>query len=71
MNVADYPDDLLRNSAKILTEATIVRFDASDLMPEALNNAFWNAIVDYVNDPATLDSTIASLDRVQSEAYKR
>jgi alpha-glucoside transport system substrate-binding protein len=66
-----YPDDLARQSGQILTSAKITRFDASDLMPEAMNNAFWKAILDYVNNPSNLDSILANLDKVQSEAYKK
>ena len=46
------------------------RFDASDLMPTAMNNAFWKAIVDYVKDPSKLDSILTDLDKVQADAYK-
>jgi alpha-glucoside transport system substrate-binding protein len=68
---SDYPDVLARNSAQILTTARTVRFDASDLMPEAMNNAFWKAILDYVNDPTRLDAILANLDTVQTGAYRR
>ena len=66
-----YPDALARQSAQALTGAKIVRFDASDLMPEAMNAAFWRATLDYVNNPENLDSILANLDRVQAEAYRR
>jgi alpha-glucoside transport system substrate-binding protein len=68
---ASYPDDLARKLARTLTEANIVRFDGSDLMPEAMNNAFWKASLDYVNNPSSLDSVLSTLDRVQGEAYAR
>lgn len=38
--LSDYPDELSRNAAKILTGAEIVVFDASDMMPSAMNQAF-------------------------------
>jgi alpha-glucoside transport system substrate-binding protein len=66
----DYPDPLARQSAEIVLGARNVRFDASDLMPEAMNTAFWRAILDYVNAPDTLDRILANLDRVQIEAYR-
>jgi alpha-glucoside transport system substrate-binding protein len=65
-----YPDQLSKLSAQLLTSARSVRFDASDLMPEAMNNAFWKAILDYVNNPGNLDNVLASLDRVQADAYR-
>ncbi|HEX7021235.1 MAG TPA: ABC transporter substrate-binding protein [Trueperaceae bacterium] len=64
-----YPDALSEESAKLLTSAAIVRFDASDLMPEAMNNAFWQAILNYVQNPDNLDSILQNLDQVQQDAY--
>ena len=71
VDVAQYPDDISRDIAKLLTGAKAARFDASDLMPDAMNKAFWKATLDYVNDPAKLDTILADLDRVQTESYKR
>ncbi len=44
-NATDYPDDISKRSAAILTNAKIFVFDASDLMPTAMNAAFWSGIV--------------------------
>jgi alpha-glucoside transport system substrate-binding protein len=68
--VTDYPDKISADSAKALTSAGVFRFDASDLMPEAMNAAFWKAVLDYVNDPSKLDSLLANLDKVQADSYK-
>jgi alpha-glucoside transport system substrate-binding protein len=68
--VTDYPDKISADSAKALTSAKIFRFDASDLMPEAMNAAFWKAVLDYANDPTKLDSILTSLDKVQADSYK-
>ncbi|HEY6058818.1 MAG TPA: extracellular solute-binding protein [Candidatus Limnocylindrales bacterium] len=68
-NAIDYPDDTSKRSAEILANAKIFRFDASDLMPQAMNDAFWKGIVDYVKDPNKLDSILSNLDSVQSSAY--
>lgn len=64
-----YPDPLAQKSAELLTSADVVRFDASDLMPESMNNAFWQAILNYVENPDNLDSILQELDSVQNEAY--
>lgn len=69
--LASYPDPLARQAAEVLTSAKIIRFDASDLMPEAMNAAFWKATLDYVNAPGNLDRILADLDRVQADAYKK
>ncbi len=68
-NAVDYPDDISKRSAAILTNAKIFAFDASDLMPSAMNDAFWKGIVAYIKDPSQLDSILANLDKVQTDAY--
>ena len=64
-----YPDDISKRSAEILANAGVFRFDGSDLMPVAMNDAFWKAILDYVKDPAQLDTILANLDTIQTSAY--
>lgn len=66
-----YPDDIAKRSAALLTNAKIFAFDASDLMPSAMNAAFWTAVLDYTKDPSKLDSILATLDKVQVDAYKK
>ncbi len=68
-NVSNYPDDISKRSAEILANAKIFRFDASDLMPQAMNDAFWKAVLDYTQDATKLDSILSNLDQVQSSAY--
>jgi alpha-glucoside transport system substrate-binding protein len=69
--IDSYPDPMAKKSGNTLINAKIVRFDASDLMPEAMNNAFYKGILDYVNTPSNLDSILANLDKVQADAYKK
>jgi alpha-glucoside transport system substrate-binding protein len=66
-----YPDELSMKAAQRLTSAEIAVFDASDMMPEAMNNAFWQAILNYVQDPTQLDSILQNLDSVQADAYSQ
>jgi alpha-glucoside transport system substrate-binding protein len=63
--VTEYPDDISRRAASILTSAERFRFDASDLMPEQMNAAFLQAVVDYTADPSQLDTILQTLDLVQ------
>lgn len=67
--VSDYPDDISRRAAEVLTGAQRFRFDGSDLMPERMNAAFLQAVIDYVREPSTLDEILARLDEVQRRAY--
>lgn len=66
-----YPDELSKKAAERLTSVEIAAFDASDQMPEAMNSAFWSAILDYIQSPNTLDSILQNLDSVQADAYKQ
>ncbi|MBI3746380.1 MAG: extracellular solute-binding protein, partial [Chloroflexi bacterium] len=68
-NAKDYPDDISKRSAALLTNAKNFVFDASDLMPSAMNSAFWTAMLDITKDPSKLDSVLASLDKTQASAY--
>jgi len=67
--VTNYPDDVSARSAEILANATVFRFDGSDLMPEAMNAAFWSAMLDFTQDQSRLDAILAGLDEVQATAY--
>jgi alpha-glucoside transport system substrate-binding protein len=69
-NATSYPDDIAKRSAELLTNAKTFVFDASDLMPTAMNAAFWKAMLDYVDDPSRLDAILGELDAVQLDAYK-
>ncbi|MFZ6030159.1 MAG: ABC transporter substrate-binding protein [Chloroflexota bacterium] len=66
---AVYPDELTQQIAEMLTQATAVRFDASDLMPEAVNNAFLSGIMTFVSNPDTLGDTLESIEATAAEAY--
>lgn len=66
-----YPDQLTEQIGEMLTTATAVRFDASDLMPEAVNNAFWSGILNYVSDPASLDTVLSTIEATAEDAYAR
>jgi alpha-glucoside transport system substrate-binding protein len=70
-NATDYPDEISKRSAEILQNAKTFAFDGSDLMPTAMNNAFWSGIVKYVKDPSQLDAILADLDKTQADAYSQ
>jgi alpha-glucoside transport system substrate-binding protein len=67
--VTDYPDEISRRAAELLSSADRFRFDASDLMPDAMNTAFLQAVIDYTREPARLDEILESLDSVRQRAY--
>ena len=68
--LSDYPDDLSRSVAQTLVGAKTARFDAGDLMPADMQQAYWKGVLDFVSDQSKLDSILAHLDTVQADAYK-
>jgi alpha-glucoside transport system substrate-binding protein len=64
-----YPDEATREAADILLGAEIQRYDASDLMPAAMNDAFWKGILQYVQSPDQLDSILENLESTRQSAY--
>jgi hypothetical protein len=38
-------------------------------MPEAMNSAFWSAMLEFTQDQSKLDAILANLDSVQETAY--
>src|SRR6266542_1742200 len=68
-NAKSYPDDIAKRSADLLVNSKAFVFDASDLMPKAMNDAFWTAMLKVTKDPSSLDSVLADLDKTQKTAY--
>jgi alpha-glucoside transport system substrate-binding protein len=66
--VVDYPDEVTRKAAELLSSAERFRFDGSDLMPEAIASAFNAAILDVSADPSSLDRVLRDLDAIRDSA---
>ncbi len=67
--LSDYPDPVSRDLAQDLTRAADVRFDASDSMPQAMQNAFYSAVLEYLDSPGQLSVILRGLDQVRKTAY--
>ena len=65
-----YPDLLSMESAQILINTQVGRFDATDNMPAAMRFAVWKAMLDFVSNQNNLDKILAGLDKVEQAAYK-
>jgi len=70
-NATDYPDDISKRSADILSKATAFVFDASDNMPTAMNAAFWTHMVSLTGGKETVDQALAALQKVAGDAYSQ
>jgi alpha-glucoside transport system substrate-binding protein len=60
-----YPDPVARALARILTHAASIHFDASNSMPQAMEEAFDNAVLQYLDSPAQLNVILRGLDLVR------
>jgi len=65
----DYPDPVSRELAADLLSTASVRFDASDSMPQIMENAFNNAVLEYLDDPGQLGVILSGLDQVRKASY--
>jgi alpha-glucoside transport system substrate-binding protein len=58
-----YGSELERNIASLVSEATSVRFDGSDLMPGAVGaGSFWKGMTDWVSGTVDLETALAEID---------
>jgi alpha-glucoside transport system substrate-binding protein len=64
-----YSNDVSRRIADVLTGSETLCFDASDMMPATMQNAFYRAVQEYLSDPAQLDALL-EISKVQEELPK-
>jgi alpha-glucoside transport system substrate-binding protein len=67
--VTGYPNSVARREAQLLASASVFRFDASDTMPDRMNTAFWQAVLEFTAKQVEVDSILSNLDAVQATAY--
>lgn len=61
-NLADYASDNDRKVAQTLLNASVVRFDGSDLMPGAVGaGSFWKGMTDYVSGSVDIDKALEEI----------
>jgi len=68
-NATSYPDDFSKNAGAAVANAEQFVFDASDLMPSAMNAAFWSHMVSLTSGSETVDEALAALQVVAEDAY--
>ncbi|MFN2557054.1 MAG: ABC transporter substrate-binding protein [Nitriliruptorales bacterium] len=69
-----YPDDVTRRNATALAEATIFRFDMSDLAPAEFGGTpgrgEWALLQQFADNPANVDGSAAQLEQAAVAAFK-
>ena len=63
-----YRDPVARRVAEELARATTARFSAGDMMPPTLQRAWWDAMLELVQDPDRLDAILDRLTAVAADA---
>jgi alpha-glucoside transport system substrate-binding protein len=71
LDPSNYPSELVAKTAEQLTGASVFRFDADDSMPAELQQAYFQAVVRYTQNPNDLDSILQSLEDTASGAYQQ
>lgn len=69
VDLSAYPDSVAQSSAKMLTTASTFRFGADDLMPPAVETAFWKAMLSYIANPGQLDSILSDMESTAAQSY--
>jgi alpha-glucoside transport system substrate-binding protein len=67
--LSDYPDAISKAEAAVVVNTKIARYDAGDLMPSDMRDAYWSGILKFVQNQSQLDSILADLDKKQTTAY--
>ncbi len=69
-NASDYPDAFSAAQGAAVAAAEQFVFDASDLMPSAMNAAFWQHMVSLTSGAESVSEALAALQVVADDAYK-
>ena len=68
-NLALFSNPITRKAWHILSNATISRYDASDMMPGAVGNgSFWSGVLDYVSG-IPLNKVLETIEESAKDAY--
>lgn len=68
LEVTDYPGYMARRMARMLTQASVFRFDASDSMAPEVEAAFREAVLAYTAEPERLDAILRRVQAIQSRS---
>jgi alpha-glucoside transport system substrate-binding protein len=62
-DTTQYPDVITRQIAKLAADATVFRFDGSDLMPAVVGaGTFWRAMAEWTGGQKDLDTVLKNVD---------
>ncbi|HKW59481.1 MAG TPA: ABC transporter substrate-binding protein [Candidatus Dormibacteraeota bacterium] len=66
----NYTDPVFKRAADIAGSAKNLLVTAGDFMPNDMQKAFWQSLLNVTRDPGSLNAQLAHLDQVQAASYK-
>jgi alpha-glucoside transport system substrate-binding protein len=66
-----YPNELARQSAEMLINAPVFRYGAGDVMPSAVQTAWWQGVLQYLQNQDQLDSILEGIEAQAVTAYQQ
>ena len=69
VSLDDYPDTLSKESAQIIVNTQIAKYDATDNMPAAMRAEAWKELLAFISNQGNLNAILADLDSVQAKSY--
>ncbi|MEO6892164.1 MAG: ABC transporter substrate-binding protein [Ktedonobacteraceae bacterium] len=69
LDLKAYPNAVAQASAKMLTAAKSFKFGAGDLMPPAVQQAFWKGMQVFIGNPSQLASVLSAIEAAAQQAY--
>jgi alpha-glucoside transport system substrate-binding protein len=65
----DFDNPITRKAQEMLLNASVSRYDGSDLMPGAIGaGAFWSGVLDYISG-VSLDTVLENIEAAAQDAY--
>jgi alpha-glucoside transport system substrate-binding protein len=64
-----YPNEVAKASAQQLTAAPIFRYGAGDLVPPAVQTAYYKGMLTFIANPTQIDSVLSSIESVAKQNY--
>ncbi len=68
VHLSDYPNDVSRKSAQMITAGTF-RYGAGDMLPPAVQQQFWKGVLTFIQDQKQLDSVLGDIESAAAQAY--
>ena len=64
-----YPNAVAAAAGKQLSQAPIFRNSQDDLMPSAVETAYWQGVVAYIQNPGNLSSILSTIESTAASSY--